>query len=143
MSGTNSRRNSREITSYRGGNGNASSNFAYGNTAGIYCFDANPIPTNNYNYNGNGGGGGGSNRITITNINGNGRLNVSGSRLSMTSMKSSLPNQSQSQSQSRSRSSQRTTGGAQLHPNDYKMVQYFNSLPTKFTMGGGRKSHTR
>lgn len=139
-----SRRNSREISSYRGGNGNASSNFAYGNTAGIYRFDANPIPSNNYSSNGNGngnGGGGGSNRITITNINGNGQLNVSGSRLSMTSIKSSLPNQSQSQSQSRSR--QRTTGGAQLHPNDYKMVQYFNSLPTKFTMGGGRKSHTR
>lgn len=127
-----SRKNSREISSYRGGNGNASSNFAYGNTAGIYRFDANPIPSN-------GNGNGGSNRITITNISGNGRLNVSGSRLSMTLLKSSLPNQSQSQSRSR----QRTTGGAQLHPNDYKMVQYFNSLPTKFTMGGGRKSHTR
>jgi hypothetical protein len=132
-----SRKNSREIRSYTGGNGNSSSNFAYGNTAGIYRFDANPIPSTNDS--GNYNNGGGSSRITITNINGNGRLNVSGSRLSMTSMKSSLPNKSQSQSQSR----QRTTGGAQLHPNDYKMVQYFNSLPTKFTMGGGRKSHTR
>lgn len=137
--------------SVTGSYGNVNSgNINYGNYTGIYKFD--PVPSYMMGPNGsttttsatlNNSNG---NKVVVTNFSGSGKFNMSNVKSNLpvvVEARNNVPVGARLNLSETRRANGSLGASAQLHPNDYEMIQWYNSLPTRFNMTGSKRSHTR